>query len=523
MPEPVYQATASAWDTLLGLVLNRYESLIPCVPPPRGPPAPTCLPGRPPERHLAQERMALYAYVAEHLGDPVDRGISRTHPAVIPVLPAGAGRFGGRVRGRNRRAPAPGFRAGTTGPRGRQAAQAGGAVGARRGGEPDAGPEAVAVKQAAEAGGALPQHAEAARSPGLRRGAGRRSAQPAGRPAAGAGLFTAGAVGDGQQRGHGQDQPVPGHAHEVRAVRAAPLPAAPPGPRKPCSIQWRQAQGRPRCAPAGCRSAGPRAPRNPGRAAQSACRAGDPPRRPRPPHPKRARSAAQRPHRHPGAAGWAEGDVRRVAQDGMPAQLPDPCPQVAAVQPPVAEDVHRHPGRHRRGRQPQPAPVVGDPGFRRVGPHHVPGHQDRLPAWTTLTASATHSSRWCVGSRARIRDGSVAESPSPGVHRSSTQRSSSGRPPRPPPCPAPRSGCGRHRHRSTPAVPGAGFRSPRASRGRRRRVQAAVVGQNGALHPQGQVPPQAALKRGQVPLGSRDRAYHEAVRSMAVRRGLVGA
>ena len=54
---------------------------------------------------------------------------------------------------------------------------------------------------------------------------GRRS-RPGGRPRAQA-CSRRGAVGDRQARGHGQDQQVPGHAHGVRATRAAPLPAAP--------------------------------------------------------------------------------------------------------------------------------------------------------------------------------------------------------------------------------------------------------------------------------------------------------
>ena len=105
--------------------------------------------------------------------------------------------------------------------------QAGGPVGSCRRGQPDAGPEAVAGQEAAQTGGTLSQHTEAARGgvPGL--GIGRRAAQLARSQAAGAGLLVAGAIGDGQERGHGQDQQVPGHAHGVRTARAAPLPAAP--------------------------------------------------------------------------------------------------------------------------------------------------------------------------------------------------------------------------------------------------------------------------------------------------------
>ena len=95
--------------------------------------------------------------------------------------------------------------------------------------------------QAAGAGRALPQQAEAAREDRGRVGHRGRAAQSAGRPPADDGLLVTGAVGDRQQGGHGQGQQVPDHAHGVRATRPSPLPAAPPGPRKPCSIQWRQA------------------------------------------------------------------------------------------------------------------------------------------------------------------------------------------------------------------------------------------------------------------------------------------
>ena len=218
------------------------------------------------------------------------------------------------------------------------------------------------------------------------------------------------------------------------------------------------------------------------------------------PHPKRARPAAQRPYRHPVAAGWAEGDMRRVAQDGMPAQLPEPCPQGAAVQPPVAEEVHRHPGRHRRSQPPQQTPVVGNPGFRRVGPHHVPGPRDRLFA----VGHADHQRHPLVP---LMRGVAHQHQGRPRPVRLRLRR-----PQRPHPA-QPLREAGLHLHLRArppgadavrvvagplPQLPAHGFMAPVHRQGRRRRILAAVVGQDRALHPQGQVPPQAALHRGQI-------------------------
>ena len=217
------------------------------------------------------------------------------------------------------------------------------------------------------------------------------------------------------------------NANRCRATRAESVRRVRPHcqpprfrPRKPCSTGGGRHTGPPRCAGSGHRSTGPRAPRSPRRPARPACPAGACGRRPRP------RPARACPDRHPIAAGRPEGNVRCITQDGMPAQLRDPLPQVAAVQPPVAQDVHRHPDRHRRRRQEQQAAVVFDPGFGGVGLHHVPGHRERLFTAGHARQPPTRPAG-CVGSHTRIRDGSVAESPSPGVHRPGTRRSSSGK------------------------------------------------------------------------------------------------
>ena len=96
--------------------------------------------------------------------------------------------------------------------------------------------------------------------------------------------------------------------------------------------------------------------------------------------PERARTAAQGPRRHPLAAGRAEGDVGRVAQDGMPAQGHNLPPQIPAAQPLVAQHVHPRPLRHRRRQQPQQATEVRAPGLPSLGTHHMPGHRQRLLA-----------------------------------------------------------------------------------------------------------------------------------------------
>ena len=144
------------------------------------------------------------------------------------------------------------------------------------------------------------------------------------------------------------------------------------------------------------------------------------------PHPQRARTAAQGPGRHPLAAGRPEGDVGRIAQDGMPAQVHNLLPQVPAAQPPVAQDVHPRSLRDRRRQLPQPATEMCAPGLPDLGAHHVPGHRERMLAVGHAHHQGPHSSRWCVGSRASTRDAGSASSPQ-GVHHACTQRSSSGK------------------------------------------------------------------------------------------------
>ena len=154
-------------------------------------------------------------WLTYHLGGGLDRGIFWMNGAVVPVPPVGAGVLGAVSGAETGGPPAPGLRfrvrdresgrhsgrgdrAAGARPRraaeverrcrlqaagGDRAAQAGGAVGARHGGQPDAGPEAVADQQAAQAGRALPQHAETARRDGPGRGLRGRAAQLARRQA----------------------------------------------------------------------------------------------------------------------------------------------------------------------------------------------------------------------------------------------------------------------------------------------------------------------------------------------------
>ena len=132
-------------------------------------------------------------------------------------------------------APDPDRRTGVVGPRGRGSREGAGQCGLQAGGDrqrrsaaqlarcrgqPDTGPEAVA---------------------------GQWTAQPGRLPGAVAGVLVPGAVGDRQQRGHGQPPRLQ--------------------PRKPCSIPWRQAYRAASVGPVGCRSAGALAPCGPWHAA----------------------------------------------------------------------------------------------------------------------------------------------------------------------------------------------------------------------------------------------------------------
>ena len=156
-------------------------------------------------------------------------------------------------------------------------------------------------------------------------------------------------VGVGPQllvAGHGQHEGVPGHAHGVPPARALPLPAtllaAPEALLDPVAAG---VQGRVGVRRQGVGQQKPGLPLALG--VQHHQRAGQgvaPESRARA-QPERARTTAQGPVRDPVAAGWSEGDVQRVAQDGMPAQFPNPRPQLAAAQPLAAQDVHRCPGR----------------------------------------------------------------------------------------------------------------------------------------------------------------------------------
>ncbi len=115
-------------------------------------------------------------------------------------------------------------------------------VGAGRRPQPHAGPQIAAQQEAAQPCHALLQQAVAAR--GQRLLVGRNSAGGRRRcPGSGAGLgfLPARAVGHGQQGGNRPAPASGGPRAGIQAARLVPLPAAVFRPRKPCSIQLRQA------------------------------------------------------------------------------------------------------------------------------------------------------------------------------------------------------------------------------------------------------------------------------------------
>ena len=254
--------------------------------------------------------------------------------------------------------------------------------------QPDAAPEAALEQQAAEPVDAVADHAHGARRTAPRvtvigsQRFGRRPQVAWSNPPL-LGVLHPGAIGQGQQGGHRQDEPVPGDAGGVGAPRLVPLPAQ--------ALEGLEAQLDPEAqgVPAGTHLIGCKVGEDdPGFLLFGV-----------PDHQQGAAAlglggaeggAAANPRRigtgdealggQSFAAVSAESDVLSVAHTGMPALIPYLLPQLGTGDAPVAEHDDGHILGNRWGQGLQQFHGGVHPGAGLVGVPDVPGHGDGATA-----------------------------------------------------------------------------------------------------------------------------------------------
>ena len=248
--------------------------------------------------------------------------------------------------------------------------------------EPDAAPEAASEQQPPQPVDAVADHADGSSRPPPRaavlgrQGLGRRPEIARGNPAL-VGVFHPGPIGQGQQRGHRQHQPVAGDARRIGPSGLVPFPAQALDrleaqfdpetqrvPTHPNFLRRKVGQDDPRFLLFHVPDRQQGATAFGGGGAEGGSR----------PDPGGIRTGNEGAGGQPAASLGAEGDAFRIPHVGMPALSTYLLPQFGTGYAPVAQHNHGHFPGDRRGQFPQQFHYRVHPGPALVGPQDAPGH-----------------------------------------------------------------------------------------------------------------------------------------------------